>query len=142
MDKVLVVSNHARTSLVETVAQATNKQTGETFPYKIETPVEVVWENTERHEPEEIPGLELKNNFNFLTVSQISPRKNFDNMVKWFVEEFIDQEVGLVIKTNIASNAKMDFEHLQKKIKQRLRTAIRLYQPPMKGLLTSRRLCG
>ena len=120
MDKVLVVSNHAKTSLVDTVAQATNQQTGEVFPYKIETPVEVVWENTERHEPEEIQGLELKHDFNFLAVSQISPRKNFDNMVKWFVEEFIDQEIGLVIKTNLASNAKMDFEHLEKRMKQML----------------------
>lgn len=120
MDKVLVVSNHARTSLVDTVAQATNNQTGETFPYKIETPVEVVWENTERHEPEEIKGLELKHDFNFLAVSQISPRKNFDNMLKWFVEEFINQEIGLVIKTNLTSNAKMDFEHLEKRMKQML----------------------
>ena len=120
MDKVLVVSNHGRTSLVDTVAQATNQQTGETFPYKIETPVEVVWENTPRHEPEEIQGLELKHDFNFLAVSQISTRKNFDNMVKWFVEEFIDQEVGLVIKTSIASNSIMDWEHLQKRMKQML----------------------
>ena len=51
MDKVLVVSNHAKTSLVDTVAQATNNQTGEQFPYKIEKPVEVVWENTSRHKP-------------------------------------------------------------------------------------------
>jgi glycosyltransferase involved in cell wall biosynthesis len=120
MDKVLVVSNHARTSLVDTVVQATNNQTGETFPYKIETPVEVVWENTPRHEPEEIEEMELKHDFNFLAVSQISPRKNFDNMVKWFVEEFIDQEVGLVIKTNVASNAIMDWEFLQKRMKQLL----------------------
>ena len=118
MDKVLVVSNHAKTSLVDTVAQATNNQTGETFPYKIETPVEVVWENTPRHEPEEIKELQLKHDFNFLAVSQISPRKNFDNMVKWFVEEFIDQEVGLVIKTNIASNSIMDWEHLQVRMSQ------------------------
>ena len=118
MDKVLVVSNHAKTSLINTVAQAQNKQTGETFPYKIETPVEVVWENTPRYEPEEIPNLELKHDFNFLAVSQISPRKNFDNMVKWFVEEFIDQEVGLVIKTNLANNSIMDWENLQKKMKQ------------------------
>ena len=117
MDKILVVSNHAKTSLVDTVAQAKNQQTGEVFPYKIETPVEVVWENTPRHEPEEIPSLKLKHDFNFLAVSQISPRKNFDNMVKWFVEEFIDQEVGLVIKTNLASNSIMDWEHLQKRIK-------------------------
>jgi glycosyltransferase involved in cell wall biosynthesis len=120
MDKVLVVSNHARTSLVNTVAQATNNQTGETFPYKIEVPVEVVWENTPRHESEEIEEMQLKHDFNFLAVSQISPRKNFNNMVKWFVEEFIDQEVGLVIKTNLASNAIMDWEHLQKRMKQLL----------------------
>jgi glycosyltransferase involved in cell wall biosynthesis len=120
MDKVLVVSNHARTSLVNTVAQATNNQTGETFPYKIEVPVEVVWENTPRAEPEEIKELQLKHDFNFLAVSQISPRKNFDNMVKWFVEEFIDQEIGLVIKTNVASNSVMDWEHLQKRMKQLL----------------------
>ena len=120
MDKVLVVSSHAKTSLVSTIAQATNRQTGETVPYKIETPVDVVWENTERHEPEEIPGFIPRHDFNFLAVSQISPRKNFDNMVKWFVEEFIDQEVGLVIKTNIASNSLIDWEHLQKRMKQML----------------------
>ncbi len=120
MDKVLVVSSHAKTSLVDTVAQATNQQTGESFPYKIEKPVEVVWENTPRHDPEEIKELKLKHDFNFLAVSQISPRKNFDNMVKWFVEEFIDQEVGLVIKTNVASNAIMDWEFLQKKMKHTL----------------------
>jgi len=118
MDKVLVVSNHAKTSLVDTVAQATNNQTGEVFPYKIETPVEVVWENTPRAEPEPIDQIGLKHDFNFLAVSQISPRKNFDNMVKWFVEEFIDQEVGLVIKTNIASNSIIDWEHLQARMSQ------------------------
>ena len=116
--RYLVVSNHAKTSLVtDTVAQAQLiNQTGETFPYKIETPVEVVWENTPRAEPEEVKELQLKHDFNFLAVSQISPRKNFDNMVKWFVEEFIDQEVGLVIKTNLASNCIMDWEHLQNKM--------------------------
>lgn len=121
MDKVLVVSNHSKTSLVNTIAQATNQQTGESFPYKIEKPVEVVWENTPRHNPEEIEELNLKHDFNFLAVSQISPRKNFDNMVKWFVEEFIDQEIGLVIKTNVASNAKMDFEYLEKRMQQTLK---------------------
>jgi len=116
MDKVLVVSSHAKTSLIDTVVQATNNQTGEVFPYQIEKPVDVVWENTPRHKPEEIKEITLKHDFNFLTVSQISPRKNFNNMVKWFVEEFIDQEVGLVIKTNLASNSIMDWEFLQKRM--------------------------
>ena len=30
----------------------------------------------------------------------MGPRKNMENAVKWWVEEFIDQKVGLVIKTN------------------------------------------
>ena len=120
MDKVLVVSNHAKTSLIDTVVQATDNRTGEVFPYQIETPVNVVWENTPRHKPEEIKELNLKHDFNFLAVSQISPRKNFHNMVKWFVEEFIDQEVGLVVKTNLASNCITDWEYLQKRMKSML----------------------
>ena len=120
MDKILVVSNHSKTSMVNTTAEAVNQATGEKFPYKIQVPVDVVWENTPRHEPQTIDSLDLKHDFNFLAVSQVSPRKNFDNMVKWFVEEFIDQEVGLVIKTNMISNAIMDFEHMQKKLSQTL----------------------
>ena len=110
MDKVLVVSQHAKTSLVDTVATAKNNQTGEEFPYRCETPVDVVWENTPRIEPEEIEGFDLEFENNFLVVSQMGPRKNFENTIKWFVEEFFDQEVGLVIKTNIRSNCLMDFE--------------------------------
>ena len=117
MAKVLVVSSHGKNTIVNTVAQAQNNQTGEVFPYKCETPVEVVWENTPKYDPEEITGFNPRHDFNFLSVSQISPRKNFENTVKWFVEEFIDQEVGLILKTNLASNCIMDFEHLQKRIK-------------------------
>jgi len=120
MDKVLVVSNHARTSLADTVAEAVNEQTGESFPYRCETPVEVVWENTPRHEPEEISGFELQYDNNFLVVSQMGPRKNFENTVKWFVEEFIDQEVGLVVKTNIRSNCLMDFQTTENTLKNML----------------------
>lgn len=120
MDKVLVVSEHAKASLTNTIAEATNQQTGEKFPYKVETPIEVVWENTPRQEAEEISELNLKHDFNFLAVSQMSTRKNFGNMVKWFVEEFIDQEIGLVIKTNIANNSVMEWEHLNKTMKEML----------------------
>jgi len=118
MDKVLVVSNHSKTSMVNTVAEAVNQETGEKFPYRIQTPVDVVWENTPQAKAEPIVGFELKHDFNFLSVSQISPRKNFENMVKWFVEEFIDQEVGLVLKTNLISNSIIDWEHLEKRVSE------------------------
>jgi len=120
MDKILVVSNHAKDTYVGTVAQAKNNQTGETIPYKLETPVEVVWESTPRSPPEDIPGFSLDYDFNFLMVSQISPRKNFQNALRWWVEEFVDQEVGLVIKCNIKSNSISDWEHLQPSVKNML----------------------
>jgi len=120
MDKVLVVSEHSKNSIVETVATAKNTQTGESFPYKCERPVEVVWENTERHEPEEIPNFKLDYENNFLMVSQLGPRKNFENSICWFVEEFIDQEVGLVVKTNFKGNSIMDFTQVERHLKSLL----------------------
>ena len=120
MDKILVVSNHAKISITDTVAQAKNQQTGQVVPYKCETPVSVVWENTVREEPEIIPNFELEYDKNFLMVSQLGPRKNFENTVCWFVEEFIDQEVGLIVKTNFKGNSIMDFTKVEKHLKSLL----------------------
>lgn len=110
VNKILVVSNHAKESFTNTIAEAKNNKTGEVFPYKLTTPVEVVWENTVRHDPEEIPGFNMSTDFNFLMVSQMGPRKNFPNSISWWVEEFIDQDVGLVIKTSVKNNSSMDCE--------------------------------
>ena len=114
MDKVIVVSEHSKFSLVNTVAQAVNSQTGESFPYRCDIPVEVVSENTPRHEPETIDGFELEYENNFLMVSQLGPRKNFENAVSWWVEEFVDQEVGLVLKTNFRNNSLGDYVQVEK----------------------------
>tara|TARA_R100001015_G_scaffold19003_2_gene14088 strand:- start:17723 stop:19684 length:1962 start_codon:yes stop_codon:yes gene_type:complete len=118
MDKILVVSQHAKDTYVNTVAQAKNEQTGGIFPYKLETPVEVVWENTPTtSESESIPGFDPKYDFNFLCVSQMGPRKNLEKTIRWFVEEFIDQEVGLILKSNLRSNCKIDKKHTEDAIK-------------------------
>ena len=118
LDKILVVSNHAKDNYVGTIAQATNNNTGETFPYTLETPVEVVWENTPlAKEPEDIPGFAPKHDFNFLCVSQIGPRKNLKNTIKWFVEEFFDKDVGLILKTNTRGNSRIDLEHTEGSLK-------------------------
>ena len=120
MDKILVVSSHAKETYANVTYEAKNNQTGQTFDYKLQTPVEVVWENTPRAEPETIEGFDLPYDFNFLMVSQISPRKNFANALKWWVEEFIDQEVGLVVKSNIRCNSEMDFQAFHKSVKNLL----------------------
>ena len=110
MDKILVVSNHGKTSYTSTAVNVKNPQTGESFAYSLEAPVEVVWENTPRKEPEEIACFTPTFDNNMLIVSQISPRKNFVNAIRWWVEEFKDEEVGLIVKTNIAGNSKMDLK--------------------------------
>ena len=120
VDKILVVSSHAKTTYENTTAQATNSQTGEVIPYKINTPIDVVWETTPRVEPEPINEINLDYDNNFLMISQMGPRKNFVNAIKWWVEEFIDQEVGLIVKTNIKSNSIIDWEHLQAQMKNLL----------------------
>jgi len=56
--------------------------------------------------------LDLDYDFNFLSVAQWGPRKNIANTVKWFVEEFKDEEVGLVVKTNIAKNCFLDRDRI------------------------------
>jgi glycosyltransferase involved in cell wall biosynthesis len=122
VNKILVVSQHAKDTYVNTAAKATNRQTGEVIDYKLQTPVEVVWESTPRAEAEVIEGFDLPYDFNFLMVSQFSPRKNFVNALKWWVEEFIDQEVGLLIKSNIKCNSEMDFEAFHKSVKNILST--------------------
>jgi len=119
MDKVLVVSNHAKETFVNTTYEAQTQEVdgGLRFTLKTNVEIEVVGENTVRKEPEEIPGFNLKTDFNFLMVSQMGPRKNFHNSITWWVEEFIDQNVGLVIKTNLRNNSKMDLEATQDTLK-------------------------
>jgi hypothetical protein len=115
MDKILVVSNHAKSTYENTKAQARNPQTGVISPYGLNTAVEVVWENTPMaSESVEIPGFEPKHDFNFLSVSQMGPRKNLENTIRWFTEEFIDQNVGLILKTSTKGNSHIDAQHTEK----------------------------
>ena len=109
MDKILVVSNHAKSTYERThVTLQDGKQ------YRLETPIEVVHENTPLAETtEEIPGFNPRHDFNFLVVSQMGPRKNFAQTVKWFVENFYDKDVGLVLKTHNKGSSVMDLQHTE-----------------------------
>jgi len=107
MDKIIVVSNHSKNVFNDTVYEVTNPQTNEKFKFSNATPVEVVNYPVRSLEQQPIE-LDLDYDFNFLTVAQMGPRKNLENTIKWFVEEFHDDEVGLVLKTNITNCSTMD----------------------------------
>jgi glycosyltransferase involved in cell wall biosynthesis len=112
MNKIIVVSTFARDMYKNCQYTGQNEQTGQEVLLSLNTPIEAI--NYPAKKFDELPEveLELDYDFNFLTTAQISPRKNVQNTIKWFVEEFRDEEVGLVVKGNLAKNCLMDREHL------------------------------
>ena len=108
MDRIIVVSDHSKQVFENTEYQAQNTQTGEQVILKSQVPVEAVGYPVKTFG--NLPELELNltTAFNFLTVAQFGPRKNLQNTIKWFVEEFRNEDIGLVVKSNIAKNCLMD----------------------------------
>ena len=105
MDKIITISEHSKQVYEGTGYTVQNSQTGEMIEnFSCQTPIEIVHYPVRDYEPAEL-DLNLDYDFNFLTVAQISPRKNINNTIRWFVEEFKNQEVGLDIKLNIDISA-------------------------------------
>ena len=125
MDRVIVVSNHAKQVFESSAYDALNKSTGEKAILKLETPMEVVSYPVRNYDADEQFDIDLEHDFNYLLMAQWSERKNIENTIKWFVEENIDQEVGLVIKTNSQANCKIDKEFT---LEKRLRPLLKQYE--------------
>jgi len=121
MNKIIVVSGHSKQIFENTEYQAENTKTGENITLKTAIPVEAVGYPVKTFE--NLPELELglPTSFNFLTVAQFGPRKNLLNTIKWFIEEFRNEDVGLVVKSNIAKNCLMDRNRLQSDLTKFLR---------------------
>tara|TARA_Y100000114_G_C11751530_1_gene324574 strand:+ start:930 stop:2189 length:1260 start_codon:yes stop_codon:yes gene_type:complete len=109
MDKIIVISNHAKNSMVKTVYEVIDKNTKSVVDNaSVQTPVQFVGYPAKQIEKEDIE-LELETDFNFLTVSQWGPRKNMGNTISWFIENFKDNpNVGLIVKGFIKNNATSD----------------------------------
>jgi len=118
MDRLIVVSNHSKEVFEKTVYTAINQTTKEEIPYTLQTPIDVVNYPVKKYENLPELELDLEYNFNFLCISQMGPRKNIPNLIKWFIREFKDEEVGLVIKTNVMKNSLIDRMSTTNNIKQ------------------------
>lgn len=108
MDKIIVVSNHSKNSFENTSYEAQDTRTGQVFTLKTDVPVDAI--NYPVKGFDLLPDLELglSTSYNFLTVAQAGPRKNLHNTIKWFIEEFRNEDVGLVVKSNVSKNSLMD----------------------------------
>jgi glycosyltransferase involved in cell wall biosynthesis len=117
MDKVIVVSEHAKQGFVETNYSGVDQNTGQQVTLAMQTPVEVAHYPVKTYSEQPDLGLQLEYDFNYLAVAQWGPRKNIKNLIRWFVEENYDQEVGLVLKTSIKNNSNVDREYAEIMIK-------------------------
>ena len=121
MDKILVPSQHAKVVYENTTYQAEDQNGNIINDFSCKTPIEVVPYPAKVFKSNKQLKLNLDYDFNFLTVAQWGPRKNLGNTIKWFVEEFFDREVGLVVKTSRAKNNIYDRGKCQYKIEKILK---------------------
>jgi len=117
VDKIITISKHSKTVFENTKYRAQNDQTGEVIEdYGLEVPVDVVSYSVRNFEPAPV-DIKLSTDKNFLVVSQWGPRKNLENTIKWFVEEFReDEDVGLILKTNTVAESIIDRELTTKRL--------------------------
>ena len=106
IDKIIVPSNFSKWVFENTFYDASNEE-GKQFKVGCGASVDVVNYPYKQYPHSEL-NLDLNHEFNFLNVSQWGTRKNLANCIKWFLDEFGQEEVGLVIKTNLAKNSIVD----------------------------------
>jgi len=117
MDKIIVVSNFAKKGFENGVFNVQDQNGNQVPNFKVNTPIEVVNYSVRKHKATQI-DLKLSTDFNFLVVAQAGPRKNFANTVKWFVEEFKNDNVGLICKTHLGGASIIDREAITSNLEQ------------------------
>ena len=117
MDKIITISSHSKQSFQNSIYEAINQQTNERHELRLSTPIDIVGYPVKVFE--NLPNLDinLDYDYNFLTIAQFGLRKNLPNTIKWFVEEFHDDEVGLLVKSNMSKNCLMDRRQLEVNLK-------------------------
>ena len=118
MDKILTISEFSKSVYANTVYDAVDNQTGESLQYKVQTPIDYIHYPVLKKKPKNMK-LDLQTNFNFLTVAQISPRKNAEQLILAFINQFRDNEdVGLIVKGNLTKNSLVDRRMAHRAFKQ------------------------
>ena len=91
MDKVIVPSQHSK----------------ESFTQEAQNNIEVINYAARKIRAKKI-NFNIDTHFNFLTVAQWSPRKNLEETIMAFTQEFQNEKVGLILKTEILNGSHID----------------------------------
>lgn len=124
IDRIITVSNHASYSFQNTryVGQT---QAGENVEVKINAPVNHVNFPVDKNLCQNLhptnDEFRFDTDFNFLVIAQWSPRKNLEKTIRWWLDEYKDNEnVGLIVKTSIANGSRVDREYTEQRLKDLL----------------------
>jgi len=124
VDKIIVPSEFAKEGFINAMWDVKDQQ-GQDMKLTLQKPVEVVHYPVEKEflSPSDClhNSLKFDHDYNFLCVAQWGPRKNIENTIRYFVDEFKDDNVGLVLKLSIKDGSTIDFYETKKKIKTLLR---------------------
>lgn len=119
VDKIIVPSEFAKEGFLNSIWNVKDTQNND-VELKLNKPVEVVHYPIEEefmspsnclHE-----SLDFKHDFNFLCVAQWGPRKNIEATISYFLNEFKNDEVGLILKTSIKDGSTIDFYETKSRI--------------------------
>jgi len=119
MNKIVVPSEFAKWGFENSKYEFQNEE-GEKKILGCGAPIDVVHYPVGSLDKDEDFNLEVDTEFNFLVIAQWSVRKNLENTIRWFVDEFKNQEVGLVVKTNTSKNSIMDRRMTQRNLEMLL----------------------
>ena len=115
IDKIIVPSEHSKSSFINTAYEELDGNNQVKNILRCACPVEVVPYPVKSIRPKHL-DLKIDTEFNFLSVSLLGHRKNMHSMIQWFVEEFENESVGLVLKTGSSTGSNLDREHTKKVI--------------------------
>ena len=108
IDRIVTVSQHSKNTYAGAKYEGRNKLTNEPMSLALTTEVDVVGYPVKTLEKCDL-DLNLTTDFNFFAVQMLAPRKNTNQLIQAFVEQFRDNEdVGLVLKANVMKNCTYD----------------------------------
>jgi len=122
IDKLVVPSEHSAEGFRKTSYDVTNKTQGTETVVGCACPVEVVPYPVKESLDSNL-DIDFESDFNFLTIALLSHRKNIENSIKWFVEEFRENpNIGFILKTSTARASILDREETKKHLTALLST--------------------
>ncbi len=116
IDKIVVPSEHAKSGFIKTSYAVENQKTQTSTVLECNCPVEVVPYPVKNVESSQL-DLDITTKFNFLSVALLGARKNLENMIIWFLDEFENDDVGMIVKTGHTGGSIIDKSRTRKHLK-------------------------